>query len=139
MSLAGGRTSDGQRRNPQFVECYNCNRTGHLARDCRSVRPMGEAPTRTQNQSGPKTSNWNAATRAVAVMSAPGECQSHGEEKPLKWMYETYGVLHTDARPLDSRLRLGPTLTLPLDLDGIPVQALVDRGCPATIISREIC
>ena len=136
LSLAGGRTGDGQRRNPQFVKCYNCNRTGHLARDCRSVRPVGEAPARTQN---PKASNWNAATRAAAVVSVPGECQSRGEEEPLKWMYEMYGLLHTDAPPADSCLRLGPTLTLPLELDGIPVQALVDTGCPATIISREIC
>ena len=136
LSLAGGRTGDGQRRNPQFVKCYNCNRTGHFARDCRSVRPVGEAPARTQN---PKASNWNAATRAAAVVSVPGECQSRGEEEPLKWMYEMYGLLHTDAPPADSCLRLGPTLTLPLELDGIPVQALVDTGCPATIISREIC
>ena len=50
QNLAGGHAGDGQRRNLQFVRCYNCNKAGHLAKDCRSIRQMGEAPARTQNQ-----------------------------------------------------------------------------------------
>ena len=139
QNLAGGHAGDGQRRNLQFVRCYNCNKAGHLAKDCRSIRQMGEAPARTQNQSAPKTSNWNAGTRAAAVVSVQGEGQSHNEEEPLKWMYEMYGILQLDVPPHDTHLRLGPTLSLTVKLDGIPVEALIDTGCPATIISREIC
>ena len=39
----------------------------------------------------------------------------------------------------DGAPRLGPTLIIPLKVDGVPVQALIDTGRPATIISREIC
>ena len=36
-------------------------------------------------------------------------------------------------------LRLGPTPKIPVIVEGIEVEALVDTGCPATIISKTLC
>ena len=127
-------------KNGQSVKCYNCNRMGHYAKDCRATRRMAEAQARTPNQNDPIPSSRSTGTRAAAVLSVQGECQSHGEDDSLKWVYGMYGVLHVDDSISDCvPPRLGPTLNLALMVDGIPVKALVDTGCPATIISREIC
>ena len=134
-----GQADDEKRRNLQFVKCYNCSRYGHLAKDCRSVRQMGEAQARTQNQGSAKPSSRNTATRTAAVVSVEGEPQSPVENEPFKWMYEMYGVSQVNDLTKDGAPRLGPTLIIPLKVDGVPVQALIDTGCPATIISREIC
>ena len=134
-----GQADDEKRRNLQFVKCYNCSRYGHLAKDCRSVRQMGEAQARTQNQGSAKPSSRNTATRTAAVVSVEGESQSPVENEPFKWMYEMYGVSRVNDLTKDGAPRLGPTLIIPLKVDGVPVQALIDTGCPATIISREIC
>ena len=35
--------------------------------------------------------------------------------------------------------QLGPTVKLLMQVKGIEIEALVDTGCPATIISRQLC
>ena len=118
-----GQFGGGQRRNPQSVKCYNLDRMGHFAKDCRATRRMAEAQTRTPNRYDPIPSSRSTATRAATVVSVQGECQSHGEDDSLKWVYGMYGVRHADDSTSDC----------------VPPRALVDTGCPATIISREIC
>ena len=135
-----GQFGGGQRRNPQSVKCYNCDRMGHFAKDCHATRRMAEAQARTPNRYDPIPSSRSTGTRAAAVLSVQGECQSHGEDDSLKWVYGMYGVRHADDSTSDCvPPHLGPTLNLSLMVDGIPIKALVDTGCPATIISREIC
>ena len=56
-----------------------------------------------------------------------------------------YGVRHVSQDGESSKesicqsLRLGPTPKLSITVEGIEVKALVDTGCPATIISKTLC
>ena len=126
-----------QRRSLQYVKCYNCNRMGHLAKDCHFIR-QAEAPARYPSRNDPKSSTRSTETRTAAVVPVEGEYPSQEEGESLKWVYQMYGILPGSSTH-DCTPRLGPTVNIPLMVDGIPLQALVDTGCPTTIISREIC
>ena len=57
-------------------------------------------------------------------------------ETALDWVTATMHGLLSSKECLG--LRLGPTLTAEVEIEGVPVQALVDTGSPATIVSLDL-
>ena len=62
--------------------------------------------------------------------------QEHELESTLDRVAATMHGLSSSNEVQDSRL--GPTLTAEVQVEGVPVQALLDTGSPATIISLDL-
>ena len=117
----------------QTILCYKCHQPGHVARNCRQGTRFSEAPGR---QNVPRTA---AVTPNQETIQQREQQSSDTPDESLAWMY---GVRHIGQDVTGSTcqsLRLGPTPKLTMIVNGIEVEALVDTGCPATIISKTLC
>ena len=93
--------------------CYRCGSRGHLARQCPKQAHRFEAPGRSSNH---PTSRRLCRERQLI------------EDDSVKTRVVTTS---------DSQAGVvGPTLLLDLQIEGVPVEALVDTGSQSTIISR---
>ena len=52
-------------------------------------------------------------------------------------MKATLHSVVTENNPPNEKQQLGPTLTVPLKLKGMPINALLDTGSPVSIVSLE--
>ena len=120
--------------NPTTIVCYKCRQPGHVARNCRQGTRFQEARGRQNTPRTAAVTPEETVQQAGTVSSAPSQ--------PLNWMY---GVRHDNQDGDSSKqstlqsLSLGPMPKLPVTMEGIEVEALVDTGCPATIISKTLC
>ena len=79
--------------------------------------------------------------RAAALIPAEHEVKPDEDEdyEIYDWIFRTDDESEPGHCNSSQHPRLGPTLNFPLTVEGIPVSAMVDTGCPTTIISRNLC
>ena len=123
--------------------CHKCGNKGHLARNCRNTQSKQEAPGRAAPSDGSKA----ASVKTVESIPAEDEfteaqledmlakCRLRNEQKELGNAYANTCTITTESK--ESSQVVGPTLFLDLEIEGVPVEAVVDCGSPATIISRR--
>ena len=124
--------------------CHKCGNKGHLARNCRNTQSKQEAPGRAAPSDGSKA----ASVKTVESIPAEDEfteaqledmlakCRLRNEQKELGNAYANTCTITTESK--ESSQVVGPTLFLDLEIEGVPVEAVVDCGSPATIISRSM-
>ena len=115
-----------------IVRCYKCNKIGHYAKECRAYKRFNDHEAKRN-----KDTSGGARSAAVEATSLEG-----GQDKQVfEWMYGAQSFSKSAEKDTGSHQhpRLGPTLMFQLMVDNIPVNALLDTGCPATIISRDLC
>lgn len=125
------------------VLCFKCHQPGHIARNCRHGRLFGQGLSRTRE---PEALGRPPTTKTAAVTPANKGTQlaEEASEEPLTWLYGAQPAQEVENFPepgSDSGQppRLGSTPKLPVTIEGIEVEALVDTGCPTTVISKALC
>jgi len=120
----------------QTIVCFKCRQPGHVARNCRQGTRFPEASGR---QNAPRTAAITPDSERIQQAKNASDTPA---DKASKWMH---GVCHASLDGDSSKqntfqsIRLGPTPKIPVTVEGIEVEALVDTGCPATIISKTLC
>ncbi len=125
--------------------CYHCHGTGHFQKNCamRGRAALEESRGRSSGAS-PKRVAALVATdeqdidhdrkqkqqRVVDIRRALQEAEL---DESLSEVVATMRVLKSANG--DEGNSLGPTLSACVDFEGIPVEALLDTGSPATIVS----
>ena len=139
--------------------CYNCNKVGHLSRDCKlhtvKTKKQWEAPGRGSKERSAPKSSCSAVLESVVSESDTKPVSSSGElsTKQLRELL-TQRQLQDEQNMLDSGTNVvnadtigvkeegpkavGPTLFLKVQVGGVPVEAMVDTGSQSTIISRSL-
>ena len=139
--------------------CYNCNKVGHLSRDCKlhtvKTKKQWEAPGRGSKERSAPKSSCSAVLESVVSESDTKPVSSSGElsTKQLRELL-TQRQLQDEQNMLDSGTNVvnadtigvkeegpkavGPTLFLKVQIGGVPVEAMVDTGSQSTIISRSL-
>ena len=117
---------------------------GHLASNCRNTQSKQEAPGRAAPSDGLKA----ASIKTVESISAEDEfteaqledmlakCRLRNEQKELGNVYANTCTITIESK--ESSQVVGPTLFLDLEIEGVPMEAVVDCGSPATIIFRSM-
>ena len=128
-------------------ECYICRMKGHLARDCR-YRGRG-APVETRggrgrengrssaNQIATVSTQEDEGKKAHRVQELQKELRVAELERALEDVKATLHSVVPENNPPNEKQQLGPTLTVPLELEGMPINALLDTGSPVSIVSLE--
>ena len=139
--------------------CYNCNKVGHLSRDCKlhtvKTKKQWEAPGRGSKERSAPKSSCSAVLESVVSESDTKPVSSSGElsTKQLRELL-AQRQLQDEQNMLDSGTNVvnadtigvkeegpkaaGPTLFLKVQIGGVPVEAMVDTGSQSTIISRSL-
>ena len=152
-SVSGNWRRDSKTYTKQYdpPKCFNCGGIGHLKRNCtwRSNRSLSEATTRE-----------DVSSRKVAIIAAKADVDGRGREKQNAFRSEVEtlreqlrqaeleealaGVveevtLHGISSSGDAKngVELGPSITAEVEVEGVPVQALLDTGSPVTIVSLD--
>ena len=131
--LCANHTTRNHWQGHQVTECYKCGQWGYYARSCPIKRRSGNTEARSHLDT--------SGSRATIGQLQWPSSQGLDSKKTFKWMYGTQKTHLVEGcdDPTTPNPRLGPTPTLPLKVDGISVQALVDTGCPTTVMSHELC
>ena len=129
----------GQSSRREAILCFKCHQPGHVAKNCRYGRFPAQGPPRTRETEAP---GRQAVPKAAAVTSAQETTLLAKEAEPLTWIYGAQNVqeeVKDTAKQSTMSLRLGPIPRLSVTVEGFEVEALVDTGCPTTIISKTLC
>ena len=139
--------------------CYNCNKVGHLSRDCKlhtvKTKKQWEAPGRGSKESSAPKSSCSAVLEFVVSESDTKPVSSSGElstkqlrellaQRPLQdeqnMLDSGTNVVNADTIRVkeEGPKAVGPTLFLKVQIGGVPVEAMVDTGSQSTIISRSL-
>ena len=133
----------GQRVN---VRCYNCGSPSHLIRRCPYL-VRSRATETPGTKMIEKSTNKGCVSNVTSAEMSGGDCEhptesekeGHGESNAVdiredinKVFVTMHGVTSSDVSG-----KLGPVLTSIVEVEGEPVEALLDTGSPAKIISLE--
>ena len=118
--------------------CHRCGHKGHLARNCRNPRLKHEAPGRNDNSKAAavKTIEAESEFTEAQLEEMLARCRLRNERDHLGDAYANTCTVTTESQ--ESNPVVGPTLFLDLEIEGVPVEAVMDCGSPATIISRRM-
>ena len=115
----------------QDFQCYACGQMGHKAARCPHAQASGQREAR-----GPPTNQ--RPPHVAAVVEGDGKpCHSDDHTAEMESaLDQVSATMHglTPAETADS-VRLGPTLTSKVEVEGASVDALLDSGSPVTIVS----
>ena len=134
----------GQRVN---VQCYNCESPSHLIRQCPYL-------VRSRATETPRTKMIEKYTNKGCVLNVTSAEMSGGDREHLTESEKEGGHGKSDAVDIRENInkifvtmhgvtssdvsgKLGPVLTSIVEVEGEPVEALIDTGSPVTIISLE--
>ena len=121
--------------------CYRCGSRGHLARQCPKQAHRPEAPGHSSNHPTSRTATLGAVSppchpedlSEAELQELLARCRLRRERQ----LIEDDSVKTRVVTASDGQAGVvGPTLLLDLQIEGVPVEALVDTGSQSTIISR---
>ena len=134
-----------------LTRCYHCHGVGHIAQNCplQGRSEPAEAPGRQGAGNG-------RLSKKVATLVADKDQPEKAKTSQQRWWVEdlqrelqeaemeesiadvsaTIHVLNADH---SHKSTLGPTLTVQVNFEGVPMKALVDTGSPVTIVSFDFC
>lgn len=118
--------------------CHKCGHKGHLARHCRNTRPKQEASGRSENLkvAAVKTVEAEDEFTEAQLEEMLARCRLRNEREQVGSAYANTCTVTTESE--ESNKVVGPTLFLDVEIEGVSVEAVVDCGSPATIISRSM-
>ena len=133
-----------------LLECTRCGGTNHTARYCRyrgraepsEARGAGkgnsrDGSVRVEPTEARGAGRGNSRDGRVRALVPPRQGQQRRAELNQA-LSDIVTTMHTITSQEDkSGVELGPTLTSKVQLEGCPVDALLDTGSPASIVSLE--
>ncbi len=135
--LPVNKSSEKEADNHTF-RCYSCKQPGHLRKDCPRKT---EAPGRTTH--GATTGSVGVKASVQVVDLTESQLEDMLAERRLN--REQQGLVETGTDSQTSAIKaseekalaVGALLHMNIDLEGLPVKAMVDTGAQSTIISRS--
>ena len=117
--------SQGAEMSSKGIECFNCHRKGHIAKQC----PNGGSKPRTPIR---------ALSTATDESDTTPKSDKTTNETMWKWtrVLSTSGSEHQDGSsefPI-----VGPTYKVDVTVDGIKTRALLDHGSQVTIVRQQL-
>ena len=146
-NFRGPPVSNPPRSYGESPRCFNCNAIGHISRNCPRQRRQEEArgrnlqpyPPRSEARMAAVVPGTQASTMEIpqTMVSQRSDTQENSVlDSALNTITATmHGLTSANQKP---GLKLGPTLTTEVEIEGVPVQALLDTGSPATIVSLNL-
>ena len=107
-------------------KCFGCGFYGHFKNKCPNKSKAGPAET-------PGKKRPNAI---LPDLEPPRANDSHGPDDVDLALQKVTATLHT-LSPKEPATQLGPVPTAEVELEGEKIEALLDTGSPATIVSFE--
>ena len=147
-------TNNSTRVQGEPTRCFNCGKLGHIARNCQ-LRRRHKQEARGMNL---PPSLDRTRSRIAAVVQLHGFQEKEEEQKTDNpWLPTQEQLPRQQEEPVNVALdrvsatmhglsptkeaegmQLGPTLMSQVEIEGVPVKALLDTGSPATIISLDL-
>ena len=146
-NFRGPAVSNPPRSYGESPRCFNCNAIGHISRNCPRQRRQEEARGRNLQPYPPRSEARMAAvvpgTQASTLEIPQTTVSQHSDTQENSVLDSALNTITATMHGLTSAnqkpgLKLGPTLTTEVEIEGVPVQALLDTGSPATIVSLNL-
>ena len=127
---------------PTNRPCFSCKQPGHFARNCPDKKQSSEARGRTLP--GPPSQSAVRAVEAASVVSSLttqqleellAERRLQEESKGLEDNTASVSVVTVETS--EEVAAIGPTMLLPVTVEGVGVEAVIDTASQSTIISRS--
>ena len=116
-----------------------CSHKGHLARNCLGTQPKQESPDRSDNPKEASIMMTGAESELTEAQLKEmlARCKLRNEQEHFEDAYTNTRTVTTESNKNVIQVVV-PTLFLDMEIEGVPVEAVVDGGSPVTIISRSI-
>jgi hypothetical protein len=129
---------------PPKRACFICRSTNHIARNCPEKRHRHEARGRTQpNQGSQATVSVVEASLAAEALTTQqledmlAERRVQEESALLESTSTDVNVVVAVVGTTKEAMAIGPTMHLPVTVEGVAVEGVVDTASQSTIISRN--